>query len=87
MTTSTKPRYKNPSMQTVYDSCLALAADKTSEMYKPDGSQRTGANVRIAFWDGFNGTKKPVKVPPGTMLSAAYQAGKEFARRQRASRD
>lgn len=79
------PRYKNKSMQKVYETLLNLARDKGSELYKTDGTPRGGSNVRLAFWDGVQGVPRN-GVPPGkqypkdTMLSAAFQAGKTFAK-------
>lgn len=83
--TTVKPatRYKNPSMQKVYDACLMLAADPASELYLSNGGQRTGAIHRCAFWDGYNGITRSAHVIPGTLSSAAYQAGKTFAAEQR----
>ena len=76
----TKPRYKDKSRQTVYETLLRLAPDKSSELYHKDGTQRGGANVRWAFWDGFNGAPMGHKIPKGTMLEAAFRAGQEFAK-------
>jgi hypothetical protein len=52
-------------------------------LYLSDGSQRRGASHRCAFWDGYNGLQRSANVIPNTMSSAAFQAGKEFAARQR----
>lgn len=70
--------FAHPSMQTVYSTLLELAANPSSELYNKDGSQRTGANVRIAFWYGFNGVTHRHFCPPGSLLMAAYRAGQDF---------
>lgn len=77
-------RYKDDSRQKVYEACLALAADPTSELYRKDGSPRGGANVRIAFWSGFKGANREPQIPAGTMLEAAYMAGKQWAKARKA---
>mgnify|MGYP003477032377 CR=1 FL=1 len=82
----TEARYKSPQMQRVYDVLLNLAADCTSELYWK-GQPRRGASHRCAFWDGFNGLKKTPAAIPGTLSWACYQAGKEWARRQRLTND
>ncbi|MBK6616270.1 hypothetical protein [Ottowia sp.] len=71
----------NKDQQKVYDACLTLWADKKSELYTADGRQRGGANVRCAFWDGYNGIDVKHRIPTGTMLQAAYHAGKECRRK------
>lgn len=84
------PRYKNPSMQRLYDSLLTLAQDKTSELYWK-GEPRRGAGHRAAFWDGysgkftFTGPKRSAHVIPGTLSAACFMAGREFAKRQAAT--
>jgi len=81
------PRYKNPSMQKVYDSMLTLAADKASELYH-QGAPRRGAGHRAAFWDGYSGKftytgpKRSAHAIPGTLSAACFMAGREFARRE-----
>lgn len=74
-------RYQAASMQRVFATLLILARHPESEIYNKDGSQRTGANVRYAFWDGFNGITEKHRLPPESMVWAAHQAGKEHARR------
>lgn len=71
----------NKDQQKVYDACITLWADKKSEMYTSDGRQHGGANVRCAFWDGYNGIDVKHRIPTGTMVQAAYHAGKECRRR------
>lgn len=80
---STKPRYQDRSMERVYRTMLALAADRTSELYLKNGGPRRGAGARCAFWDGFNALKRTPHAAPNTMGWACYQAGKTFARQQR----
>lgn len=64
----------------MFATLLILARHPESELYNKDGSQRTGANVRYAFWDGFNGITEKHRLPPESMVWAAHQAGKEHAR-------
>ena len=78
----TQPRYKDPQLQKIYDAMLTLAADRTSELYWK-GEPRRGASHRCAFWDGFNGLHRSPAAIPGTLSWPCYQAGKEWARRQR----
>ena len=70
----------NKDQQKVYDTLIALHADKGSELYNKDGSQRGGANVRCFFWHGYNGTPH-LKLERTSMLVAAVAAGKECRRR------
>lgn len=80
-----KPRYKDPSMQKCYEGALALAADPASEFYY-NGEQHRGAGHRCAFWDGYAGVEQTPHAIPGTMSWAFFQAGKEFARREKQSK-
>jgi hypothetical protein len=73
------PRYKHPSMQKMYDGMLALAQDRTSELYHK-GAQRRGAGHRCAFWDGFDGLTRTPHATPGSMGAACFAAGREYAR-------
>ncbi len=73
------PKWNND-QQKVYDALTAMHADKTSELYNKDGSQHMGANVRIFFWHGYNGTFH-LKPERGSMAVAAIAAGKECRRR------
>ena len=79
-------KYKNPSMQKLYDGLLVLAADPSSELYLKDGGQHRGASHRCAFWDGFSGKfdfsgpKRSSQVMPGTLTAACFMAGREWAR-------
>jgi hypothetical protein len=81
-------RYKNPQLQALYDNMLALAEEKTSELYW-EGEPRRGAGHRAAFWDGvsgkfdFTGTKRSAHVIPNTLSAVCFMAGREFARRQK----
>ncbi len=78
-------KFKNSGLQKVYDTLLELAADKTSELYDTDGSRHTDSDVRCTFWNGFDGINVKHRVAPGTMVYAAYQAGREFRRQGGAS--
>lgn len=75
-----KARYKNRDMERIYRAMLALAEDKTSELYLKSGAQRRGAVARCAFWDGFNGLTRTPHASPNTLGWACYQAGKAYAR-------
>ena len=79
-------KYKTRSMQVLYDDCMRLAADKSSELYHKDGSQRTGAMHRCAFWDGFNGKPRRVHGSNGTLAGVCYSAGMDFARATKQTR-
>lgn len=74
-----KPRYKDARKQRFYDSLLALAADRESEMYH-QGRPRRGAGHRAAFWDGYAGLQRTANVLPGTLSAVAYAAGLQFAK-------
>jgi hypothetical protein len=81
-----KPRYKDASLQRVYDTMLTLAADASSELYH-NGEPRRGAGHRAAFWDGYNGMAytgkgRSAHVIPGTISAACFMAGREFAKQQ-----
>lgn len=80
---STKPRYKDRSKQKFYENLLALAYDRSSELYY-NGAQHRGAGHRCAFWDGFDGLERSANVIPDTLSAVAFQAGKEFACRSKA---
>jgi len=70
----------NKDQQKVYDTLIALHADKTSELYHKDGRQRGGGNVRVFFWHGYNGTPHLAQELT-SLLAAAIAAGKECRRR------
>ena len=82
------PRYRNPSLERIYQTMLQLAADPASEMYR-EGRQHRGAGHRASFWDGFSGRftfsgkGRSAHVIPGTPSAACFMAGREFARRQK----
>lgn len=74
------PRW-NKEQKKVYATLLSLHADKSSELYTSDGRQRKGANIRCAFWEGYNGMDVKHRIPAGSMLMAAYHAGIDCRRR------
>lgn len=78
---STTPRYKDKTLQKVYENMIMLAADRNSELYY-NGAERRGAGHRCAFWDGYNGAMSMYSKEsrPMTMAYVCYQAGKEYAR-------
>lgn len=73
------PKYKNRSFQATYENMLALAQDKSSELYY-QGRPHRGAAHRAAFWDGYAGTGRSANVIPGTLSAVCFAAGREFAR-------
>lgn len=79
MPTQAKPRYKDVQKQSLYETLLTLAADRTSEMYH-QGRPHRGAGHRAAFWDGYAGLKRTANVVPGTLSAVAYAAGAWFAK-------
>lgn len=79
---TSKTRYKDSSMQKCYEGALMLAADPASEFYC-NGKPRRGAGHRCAFWDGYVGVVQTPHAVPGSMSWAFFQAGKEFARREK----
>lgn len=70
-------------MREWFDALLVVASDKRSEFYTSDGGQRRGAGHRCAFWDGYNGMTRSANAVPRTMSGAAFQAGREFKRREK----
>lgn len=53
-------------------------------VFNRDGTEKkTGTPVGPAFWKGFNG-EEPHLIPRGTLLYAAYKAGKTCARKAKA---
>ena len=71
-------RPRNPKLLVVYEAMLAAAADQASELYY-QGRPRRGASHRSAFWDGYTGTRSSLNIP-GTLTSACYRAGLQFAK-------
>jgi hypothetical protein len=76
-----KPRYKDKTLQKVYQGLLDLALDRSSELYY-HGAEHRGAAHRCAFWDGFNGafTLYARQSRPMTIGYVCYQAGKQYAK-------
>ena len=72
-------RYKDRSMQTMFDACLADGADRTSEFFI-DGKPRRGAGHRNAYWNGFNGVR--LTYSPNTLAFACFMAGRENAKHE-----
>ena len=65
-------------MARLYDAMMKAASDKTSELYRADGSPRTGSNVRCYFWVGAGRVIHPLP-PRQTLGWAAYMAGRDWA--------
>lgn len=79
------PRYKNQILNRVYEDMLASGDNKASDLWLADGTPRVhGAAHRCYFWLGagvfFH--SMPFKGTPGR---ACYEAGKEWARREKAA--
>ena len=77
---------KYPAMMKQYSTLMAMAHDKSSTLYNPDGSQRAGAGHRDAFWRGFNfGDKYPNLIPArNTIAYPCFRAGMDFAKEAKA---
>jgi hypothetical protein len=74
-------RSKQPQLQAMYATMMALAPDVTSEIYH-EARQRSAPGHRAAFWDGYNGVKTTPHVIPGTLSEACAAAGRDFRRQQ-----
>jgi len=70
--------FKNRHLARIFDDVLVCARNPKSELYHPDGRQRTGALQRCAFWDGFNGVARSAHASPGTLAWACYRAGQAY---------
>lgn len=68
-------------LQKMYATMLALAQDRSSELYH-EGFQRSGAGHRAAFWAGYNGVKITPHVIPGTFSAACAAAGRDYRKQQ-----
>jgi len=73
-------RFRNTSMRKMYDACITLARDIDSEFYV-NGTRRSGASHRNAFWAGVDGMH-PHWVQEGTLGYAAWRAGQDFGKEQ-----
>lgn len=74
--------FKQRDFARIFDALIAAASNPKSELYHPDGRQRTGAMQRCAFWDGFNGVKRTAHASPGTLAWPCYRAGQAWAKVQ-----
>ena len=67
---------------------LDLWRDRSSELFMPDGSPRSGANIRNRFWDGFRGNfegNAPGLIPArGTPARECYDAGRDARKEAKA---
>jgi hypothetical protein len=68
-----RARFKDKSMQEIYETCRRLAADQTSEFYHA-GSPRSGAAHRNAYWNGRRGMAATL-FPRGSLSYACWRAG------------
>ena len=66
-------KFKDKSMQQVYETCRRLAADPTSEFYY-NGLPRSGAGHRNAYWNGRRGAP-PKLYLRGSLSYACWRAG------------
>ena len=67
-------RFKDPRRKEMYDTMMALANDRNSELYV-NGRPRRGASHRLYFWNGYLGAGL---VPDGTMAYVCHRAGQDF---------
>lgn len=74
-------RYKDKGQQRLYDELLSMAANPESSLYV-NGKARGGAGHRCHFWAGAGVFLFPAPVK-GTLGMAAFQAGKEWAKRMK----
>lgn len=87
-------RFKDRRLRGMYDACIEHASNNFSEFYYGDGRTnlgprfpRTGAGHRVAFWDAY--FKRPSlsdgsRGGKGTLQYAAYRAGADFRKGERA---
>lgn len=76
-------RYKDMSMQLMYEVMLQSYKQRAADLFMRDGSRRTGASHKNAFWAGFDGVKmRGNRVPyvRGSANWAAYFAGVDARR-------
>lgn len=67
-------RFKDRSMQEMYETCRRMAADKTSTFYNADGTRHTGAAHRNYYWRGLDDIR-PVTLAKNTLAYACWRAG------------
>lgn len=77
-----RTRYRDPRLQKLFDDCLRLVEDKTSEFWYK-GKPHRGAGHRCAFWDGAAGLSRSANAIPNSTSWVCFQAGKEWARQQK----
>lgn len=80
---TTRNPFKQRDMARVFDAMLAAARDPKSELYHADGSPRTGAMQRCAFWDGYFLKPRTAHAAPGTLAWACFRAGQAFRREKK----
>jgi len=68
-----RKRFKDKSMQEIYETCRRLAADPTSEFYH-HGKPRSGAAHRNAYWNGRRGIAATL-FTRGSPSYACWRAG------------
>ena len=74
MTRARSARFKDRSMQMMYETCRRLAADAASEFYH-DGAARSGAAHRNAYWNGRRGFGATFR--RGSLAYACWRAGRD----------
>lgn len=69
-----RQRFKDRTLQAVYEAMRQAGADRNSELYLADGSRHTGAINRLRYWQGRDGIT-PVGMQEGTPAYACWRAG------------
>jgi hypothetical protein len=70
-----KQRFKDPSLQRMYENARREAQNPSSELFNKDGSPRRGALHRSAYWDGRCGVKSSWRTD--SLAYAAWAAGQD----------
>jgi hypothetical protein len=71
--------YRIEALAKAYSTMWDAAFNADSGLYDRVGNERSGGSHTCAFWDGFHGRRSPHNMR-GTISSACYRAGKDFAR-------
>jgi hypothetical protein len=62
---------------TQFKRTVACYKARTAGLFLPDGSQRRGSSLAVAFWAGFNGGVRPAFIEANNPI---YRAGKHCRR-------
>lgn len=82
--TTIRRRFKDKSMQQMYETCITLGADRSSTFWNADGSRHTGAAHRNYYWHGLDGVR-PVGLVEDTLGYACWRAGMDAKSKERAT--